>query len=295
VRDIENERAIRLLEQWQRIGIEVRLNELKRLRRHLDAFRWMSAAGSAYATQRARHLEHLVESCSERFAPVGDPLAVGFGLNRWLSECREEAYSDWLAWVLQELGSAKLVSYLLFGWATETLNSGWAEHYIVDREVWVPEGHRGHAGRLDCVLRFGDDAVVVLELKKAEAESADTAKHEGYLKWLNNQPQPVKKAVLIASATNDVQAYGGFDLLRWKDLCRRARYLIPVLLEEKRLQLSFVSVFCAFIGAVEQNFLRLPAVGTLGNSRHLTEQDLEYVVEYLETVRSGVADERFSA
>jgi hypothetical protein len=67
--------------------------------------------------------------------------------------------------------------------------------------------------------------------------------------------------------------------------------MIPTLVEERRLSISFISVFSAFIGSVEQNLLGLPAMSLPNGYRHLTEEDLEYAIEYLETARSGASCE----
>lgn len=38
----------------------------------------------------------LLQRAHKLLLPFGEPLALNFGLNRWLSGAREEAYSDWL-------------------------------------------------------------------------------------------------------------------------------------------------------------------------------------------------------
>jgi hypothetical protein len=102
----------------------------------------MSNAGKAYGALQLRRLQDIVRDWEEKLSPIEDPLRVRFGLNRWLAESREEAYSDWLAWVLHELRSSDLVGRLLFGDGTPEANRLQASmDYYVDREVWVPEGH----------------------------------------------------------------------------------------------------------------------------------------------------------
>jgi len=38
---------------------------------------------------------------SARLKPLGEPLEHDLGVNRWLAGAREEAYSDWLTWLLR--------------------------------------------------------------------------------------------------------------------------------------------------------------------------------------------------
>src|SRR5438270_159785 len=71
----------------------------------------------------ARNLGSLFEASRNRLAPFDDPLRINLGLHRWLKSGREEAYSDWLQWVVEQIGAPDLV-YRLFdlqppdGWAT---------------------------------------------------------------------------------------------------------------------------------------------------------------------------------
>jgi hypothetical protein len=285
--------ATNLLREWERFGVSLTAGQVRHLRSAGEALLLMSEAGNAYGTIRLRHLQSLVRGCEEQLAPVEDPLRTRFGLNRWLAKSREEAYSDWLAWVLQEFRAGGLVGRLLFGDGTpESKLLSKAPAYSVDREVWVPEGHKGRAGRLDCVLRF-DDAVVVLELKRSDAELADTAKHEGYMKWLDGRHERFKRGLLIAASTENHESYDGFVLLQWKTLCQRARRLACELRAGNRL--SFVATLCAFIGAIEQNLLGFPHVGDLATHQEINGQDLERVIAYLADYHGSEGNEPSSA
>ncbi len=42
-----------------------------------------------------------------------DPLLCDLGVHRWLESDREESYSDWLAWVLEQLDHASVVTRVL--------------------------------------------------------------------------------------------------------------------------------------------------------------------------------------
>jgi hypothetical protein len=268
-----------LIRDWGDLGVRLAVGKARRLRATNKAFALMSDVGRAYRALQLRRLQEAILDWEEALSPIEDPLRVQFGLNRWLAGSREEAYSDWLAWVLQELRSSALVGRLLFGDGTPEANRLAASiEYHVQREVWVPEGHEGHAGRLDCVLRF-DDAVVVLELKRSDAEHADIAKHEGYLKWLDGEQEHFKRGLLIATSTENHESYKGFALVHWQDLCMRARHLVCELRSGNRL--VFLATFCAFIGAVEQNLLGFPYVGGTETHYEMNGQALERVIAYL--------------
>jgi len=176
---------------------------------------------------------------------------LNFGLNRWLSSEREEAYSDWVSRTLQEVGRRR-TEWLLLGVDSSLTD----DHCETSREVWVPEGHNGHAGRLDCVV-YCSDTVIVLELKTGDAAAADTAKQEGYANWLKARQEPRKVAVLLATDVNDTDEFG-FQPLPWRVFCKRLRKLLPELVREDRLLLA--CVIGAFLGAIEQNILGFPAI-----------------------------------
>lgn len=137
-----------------------------------------------------------------------------------------------------------------------------SERCSVEREVWVPKGHPGCSGRLDCVVRIGNHAVIVLEVKVVSAEEADRNKNQGYKQWLDSQPIPLRKAYLVATDGAERLYEGGFELLTWGDICHRLRHLIPELVAEGRLVLA--ALVGGFVGAVEQNLLGVPSLAWLG-------------------------------
>src|SRR5689334_2146074 len=48
-----------------------------------------------------KHFKEALAKSDYHLTPLRDPLALNLGEHRWLSEDREESYSDWLAWILQ--------------------------------------------------------------------------------------------------------------------------------------------------------------------------------------------------
>ena len=58
-------------------------------------------------------LAESLASSNRTFDPLADPLAIEFRDHRWLSSEREEAYSDWLGWILEQIGDAGRILRLL--------------------------------------------------------------------------------------------------------------------------------------------------------------------------------------
>lgn len=214
------------------------------------------------AVAQVQQLKALVHRWEDRLHPIGEPLRMSFPLNRWLAGDREEAYSDWLAWILEEIGSAGRIGYVLCGKEVPEQILRYGQRCSVEREVWVPEGHPGHRGRLDCVVWFGDQAVILLEVKVVSAEAADRGKNAGYGQWLDSQPVPLRKAYLVATEGAARLYEWGFELLTWGEICRRLRRLIPEFVTEGRLILA--ALVGGFVGTVEQNLLGVPSLAWLG-------------------------------
>jgi hypothetical protein len=105
-----------------------------------------------------------------------------------LDQKREETYSDWLEWILN-LKQIKKPSRIihLFGINLAEIPEN-CEPVTVKREHCIPHGHIDKEGRLDLCIRFGKQVILVIEIKISDADSADTEKHTGYIKWLADQP-----------------------------------------------------------------------------------------------------------
>jgi hypothetical protein len=60
-------------------------------------------------TYEKRNLDDLLRQSDERLGAFSDPLRLSFEKHRWLDLRgeREESYSDWLAWLLEELDSTE--------------------------------------------------------------------------------------------------------------------------------------------------------------------------------------------
>jgi hypothetical protein len=195
--------------------------------------------------------------------PFADPLRVSFGLHRWLAADREEAYSDWLAWTLSQVGRAEPIGKLLLGASAPTELSRVAAPCECDREVWVPTGHKDRSGKIDCVLRFGGEALIVIEVKVRGAEGADTVKQQGYYEWLGAQQQALRRPVLLAVSGDQGKEYDRFPFTSWEQFCHRLRALVPILMKTRHLELTGAAAILGFIGAVEQNLIGLTSLAWL--------------------------------
>jgi hypothetical protein len=127
------------------------------------------------------------------------------------------------------------------------------------------KGMRATLDGLDCVLQFGREAVIVIEVKLTNADATDTAKQVGYSRWLNDQQVCFKKALLLATGGKG-EDYYTFTLLRWKDVCQRLRRLLPELCCEH--EIITAALIAGFIGAVEQNLLGVPSLSWIDKYRN---------------------------
>ena len=73
----------------------------------------MIEAAEPVLLENSRRLKTLLERSNETLSPLSDPLLEDHGVHEWLSRSREEAYSDWLAWVLKQIKEPRDVLRLL--------------------------------------------------------------------------------------------------------------------------------------------------------------------------------------
>jgi hypothetical protein len=191
----------------------------------------------------------LVNASDARFRSISlrDPLMVDAGLNRWLREDREEAYSDWLAWIFEQFAAIDVLRVLGMDKPELVVDAG-SKKFKVDREYSIS------AGRLDLLLTLDQSVLIVVEVKKSSAENAETAKQAGYSGWLNSQPYRYSKGLLLITDASE-EDYEQFSPIRWSDLCLRLRSLLLRL--ETDLDLVRKAMILAFVSAVETNLLNL--------------------------------------
>jgi|HubBroStandDraft_4_1064222.scaffolds.fasta_scaffold1138245_1 hypothetical protein len=69
----------------------------------------MLEAATKEAKKVQSRLRDLLERSDQLLDPLRDPLHVDAGLNRWQRNDHEEAYSDWLAWILEQLDTREVL------------------------------------------------------------------------------------------------------------------------------------------------------------------------------------------
>jgi hypothetical protein len=200
------------------------------------------------------YLEDLLNRSDALFDPLCDPLHTDLGLHRWLRKDREEAYSDWLAWIIQQISEPEDVLKLLCIDDPPLLNRCYRSPVKVKRELVIENG------RLDIVISIDDPQMILLiEVKLTSADEAETDKNKGYSEWLTKQsPEGCKRAMLLIVDAEEGELHG-FVPIRWAELCIRLRRMVCCSDLRNRLSVVKRAMFVAFIGAVETNLLHLSA------------------------------------
>ena len=241
--------TVNVLRRWGSLGRGMNVVKQK------PAITWvplqrMIEAAKASMTSEGNRLRRLLNCSIQYLTPLGDPLVVDFGAHRWLKRQREEAYSDWLAWILEQLETPQRI-HNVFGLDPVQAHECHAP-VVVGREVPLEEGHEGHAGRIDLTVSFGERLALVIEVKKTDADNADTVKGAGYSKSL---PLHARRVLLAVSGERETYE-GNFHLVTWGNVCTALRNLARTLCQENSIILA--AMILAFVGAVEENLLGFP-------------------------------------
>jgi hypothetical protein len=189
-------------------------------------------------------------------SPLHEPLeALDFTEHRWVAGHREEAYSDWLQWILGRCEPAEVLR--VFGLDDPEIASSCTGCFVnIAREVLVAYGHDGATGRLDLEIQFDYRALLAIEVKLGEAEHSGTQKGAGYYKSIEAKYQDwqFKRYVILVLDAAD-EEYFQFKPRLWADVCIELR-LIAVRLCTRSEHLR-AAMILAFVAAVEQNLLKL--------------------------------------
>lgn len=245
----QNQEIPTVLRQWAGLWTEVESSRTG----SLDPAEWSSVqvlieAMTSRLDMQCRRLQNLLCASNRQLAPLGDPLTVDLGLHRWLAADREEAYSDWLAWVLSQLPATRML-YGLFGLHCPPELEHAKIQPLVDREPVAPFGHMGSTGRLDLLIKLKTRTIMVIEVKTGSADESDTDKHKGY-----KQSVPEGTPLVLIATDGEHPEYNGFQLRLWASVCQELRKLIPDLIPDRGITVA--ALILAFVGAVEQNLLR---------------------------------------
>jgi hypothetical protein len=209
----------------------------------MEALRtWADVRKNAYWT--------LLQESDARLAPFGEPLRVDFGTHRWLRDDREESYTAWLGWIIEQIKEPDLVFRLfgIEGHAAANAARG-AVFRGADREVPILENTR----RRDLVLRYEGQVLVVVEVKVTDADSAETAKQAEYSGWMREQPEPFQRAILLATDASK-EEYEGFHFVSWGHVCIELRRIARRYCSTRPIVAAMI---LAFVSAVERNLLRM--------------------------------------
>jgi len=249
----------------------------------------VSAAGR-HGAQAVAEFQHAVRRAGVVLSPLGEPLvALDFIEHRWVAGHREEAYSDWLQWVLSQIEPREVLRVLGVSKPRMLRACGDCPH-TVTRERKVPHGHEGSTGRLDLEIRFGDRGLLVVEVKLTSAEDADTAKHRGYRRSLEaeNAALPFRAYVVLVLEAAD-EEYDGFEPWLWADACLELR-LVAVRLCKRREHLK-AAMTLAFVAAVEQNLLGFCPAGHVVRNGVAAALSLpritEHLIRFVEATENG--------
>jgi hypothetical protein len=141
----------------------------------------------------------------------------------------------------------------------------------IRREFGI-EDEEGQRRRTDLDICFGEANFIRVEVKKGDAEQIDASQ-------LASQERGFAHYVLILRQGLPQNYTGQFCLRYWDDLCIELRRTIAVLGKHKA-SLVQRALILAFVGAVEENILKLP--GGLPNKRITNFLSIAKVKQHLE-------------
>ena len=198
-------------------------------------------------------LRKLLEQSRDRLKS-SDPFLGDLGVHRWLAADREEAYSDWLAWVLERLNDANAVLRVLGVEKTEFVAVCTGQGYRVEREASVTEGDPGSGGRVDVVIGFGEPEIAALGVE-VKTWDENHKKQRGYLQSLRKAcPNHQAECVLVANKDVPPDCRHGFEPQTWEDLSVALRQAIAEVVQSRGVDATS-SMMLGFVGAIEQNLL----------------------------------------
>lgn len=241
---------------------------------------WDAAEAWAPAFDRltavaAQQLDAVLSSWDRLFADLGgDPSRTNWESFRPLRRSREEDWSDWLAFLLEQSASGQFGAMLFAGDTSDT--RAWTAT-VVDREV------RAENYRADLVVRFADGEWLHVEVKVGDQQLEKTPATGAALRrrpdgrcrgdWLllPDSDRPVWESV-----TDECDG-AMVHVVTWTDLARALRTSIIDRAAEKLVWRAWAF---AFVGAIEQDLLGFPPIPP-DVKRRLTARVIERL-RYLE-------------
>jgi hypothetical protein len=213
----------------------------------------LSRNARLWLEQRRQELESLLRNSQERLAPLGEPLLLDLGAHRWLKSEREEAYSDWLAWLLRQMPTGEILKLLELP-SPEDASDLEKPPLKVHREMWVEKGHEEATGRLDVVVMLPNKMAIVIEVKKGCLAASDLLKQGGYYESVRRSGWDCRFFLLVTD--EEGESSFGFTVLPYSKLCRKLRLWAQRQCHHQEFNsLGRVGMILAFVAAVESNLL----------------------------------------
>ena len=240
---ISYEKCTRVMKAWGKIG-----QYIEKSQRNID---WTPVgkiikASKIFFKEEKVALKNVLKRSNNRLGGL-EPFSVDLGGHRWLKEEREEAYSDWLKWILDQLGRPLLVGQV-FGIKNDRL-SAMPGAIKVRRETRIISEEM-KLRRTDLDIMFGNQRAVRVEVKIRDVGYLDLQQ----LMDQENHPEDFPHYVFLVRSGSLEGCEGKFKVRYWKDVCLNLRRMMsrPSLVYMQK------AMIMAFVGAVEQNILKLP-------------------------------------
>jgi hypothetical protein len=271
--------AERLGSASRTLGLWANLYRRGAFRASLPLGSWQAADDLLRAAKQADRsadgaLAESLASSNRTFDPLADPLAIEFRAHRWLSSEREEAYSDWFGWILEQIGDARRMLRLLGVRDRRLLRACAAEKPVINREFKIPDG------RPDLVVEFGQRLLVIVEVKtKGFNRVAVRDQLAKYARWIPDPRNPPQRTLcyFVAVEFGEFDCPSPFEPLPWRDLTLRMREQAREWIRASksrspdRSDLVRAAMTLAFCGAVEQNLLGLSGKPVIFRTRSSAE------------------------
>jgi len=257
--------------QWARWGgILPSLADLQSTRADTVAPEWAPVARFATAfrdlvTYEKRNLDDLLRQSDERLGAFSDPLRLSFEKHRWLDLRgeREESYSDWLAWLLEELDSTEALLKIFGLEKTKFGDQVRGARPQLDREKGIRD-LGGEIKRLDLLIRFGELGILLVEVKVQAIEKAGGSDNlEVYRDWLKREAGlgATPHCAILPVPDSIEPPREGWEVRTWDEVTLQLREQALGLQDSASGDLLLAALMLCFAGAVEKNVLGFTGTG----------------------------------
>jgi hypothetical protein len=241
-------------------------------------------AFQALIKTEAIHIEDLLNTADQRLAPFADPFRLLSTGHRWLDlrREREESYSNWLAWLLERMDSTEQILRIFNLEDTDFANSVRNRKPKVYREQPFRTAN-DERKRLDIIVKFGDWAILLIELKVRELEVAGGAENLPlYRDWLESHISDSKgRCAILLVPTSMESPCSGWQVRSWEQVSLSLRLQAREYAASNGSRLLLAAMLLCFSGAVEQNVLGYATGETIS-----APQTALYLEQFLERTGS---------